>query len=190
MRALLLGIAVVASGCSTVGSVFAPRLSYEARVYLLDAEEDLMTAAARADEAVREVAHARRELEAAQSRAHSLKESPLKKEALAEVALAKAKVTRAEKSADFLVASQDCAERRYAATRAQAEVKFKAKGADPASSVKLTDRAESCEARLDKKRDALAVAEEALDRARSEQDRAAIQASMQAPAQYPRPWIE
>jgi hypothetical protein len=190
VRASLLALAVVASGCSTVGSVFAPRLPYEARVYLLDAEEDLMTAMARTEEAQRDVAQARRDLDSAQSRAHSLKESPLKKEAFAEVSLAKARVVRAEKSAELLVASQDCAERRYAAARAQAEVKFKVKRADPSNAARLADKADACDGKLDRKRDALAVAEEALNRARSEQDRAAIQAAAQSPAQYPRPWLE
>jgi hypothetical protein len=188
--ALVAALWVLGSGCATVQSLFGPKLPYDARVYLLDAEEDLMTAATRSDEAARELDRARRELDAAEDRQESLRESPLKKEAQAAVELAKARVARAEKSAELLFAAHACADRRYSAARAQAAVKFKVEGASASDADGLSAKAEECEARLDKRKEALAAAEEALQRARAEEDRAEAQAAVQAPQQYPRPWLE
>lgn len=193
MRALILiALAVWASGCATLGtrSLLGPKLPYEARVYLLDAEEDLMTARARADQADRELYRARHALGDADRRHDRLREPVLKKEAKAEVAVAEAQVVRAEKSLELLDQAALCAERRYDAARARAEVKFKVKGADEGEALKLDERALACEAKLDKREAALAEAEEKLARARAEQDRASSAASALAPVEHPRPWIE
>jgi hypothetical protein len=173
-----------------MSSMFGPQLPYEARVDLLDSEEDLMTAAARADQAVRDVQSARADVDAARERYEGLKGSPLKTEAKASVDLARARLDRAARSSDLLAAAQACAERRYAAARAQAEVKFNVEGASASSAGRLASKADECESRLDKPREALAASEEALEKARSAQDHAALQAAAQAPAQYPRPWLE
>jgi hypothetical protein len=186
-------VAVLASGCANMGfsnGVLGPRLPYEARVYLLDAEEDLMTARARADQGDRDVLRAKQALGEADKRYDELRESPLKKEAKASVAVAQAQVNRAEKQLDLLDASAVCAERRYGAARARAEVKFKIEGADDAEATRLSERADACETKLDKREQALADAEEQLARARAEQERASIAAAAQAPLENPRPWVE
>jgi hypothetical protein len=191
MRAVLMAaLAVLGSGCATMQGLFGPSLPYDARVYLLDAEEDLMTAATRSDEAARELDRARREVKQAQERHEGLRESPLKKEAAAAVELAKARVVRAERSADLLGAAHACADKRYSAARAQAEVKFKVEGASASNADALSAKAEDCETKLEKRKDALAASDEALQRARAAEDRAEAQAAVQAPAQYPRPWLE
>jgi hypothetical protein len=188
---LLIAVAVTTSGCATVGAkLMGPRLPYEARVYLLDAEEDLMTARARAEQAERDVFRAKQALGEADKRYDALHESPLKKEAKAEVLVAQAKVEREERSLDLLDAAEACAERRYAAARARAEVRFKIEGADDGEASRLEEKAAACEAKLDKREAALADAEEKLARARAAQDRESIAASAAAPLEHPRPWIE
>jgi chromosome segregation ATPase len=188
---ILIAIAILMSGCATVGgSIFSRRLPYEARVYLLDAEEDLMTARARADQADREVYRAKQALGAADKRLDDLRESKLEAEAKAQVKVAQAQVTREERQLELLDAATVCAERRYHAARARAEVKFKVNGADEGEASRLEERAEACTAKLDKKELALAEAEEQLARARAEQDRASQAAAVQAPLEHPRPWIE
>jgi len=192
MRGLLLIMtAVVTSGCATVGNpLIGPRLPYEARVWLLDAEEDLMTARARADQAERDLYRAKIALGEADQRYDALRESPLKREAKAVVAVEKARVEREERSLELLDSAAVCAERRYQAARARAEVKFKIEGADDGEASRLEERAAACAARLDKKELALAEAEEKLARARAAQDRESVAASAAAPLEHPRPWIE
>lgn len=178
------------SSCATVGPRFGRRLPYEAKVYLLDAEEDLMTAKARADQQWREVHTAKKAVGAAEDRFDNLRESPLAGEAKAQVKVAQAQLTREERLLELLDAAAVCAERRYVATRSRAEVKFKVNGADETEANDLADRATACEAKLEKKQVAVAEAEEALSRARSEQERASIAAAQKAPLENPRPWIE
>ncbi len=187
----LIALAVVTSGCATVGSgLLGPRLPYEARVWLLDAEEDLMTARARADQAERDLYRAKVALGEADKRYEELRESPLKKEAKAQVSVETARVERDERSLELLDAAAVCAERKYAAARARAEVKFKVEGADDGDATSLEQRAESCAQKLDKRELALAEAEEKLARARAAQERESVAASAQAPLEHPRPWIE
>ena len=188
---LLAMLALVSSGCATVGgSLFGRRLPYEARVYLLDAEEDLMTSRARADQADRDLYRAKQALSEAEKRYESLRESPLKPEAKSQVKLAQAQVTREQRQLELLDAATACAERRYAAARARAEVKFKVEGADDGEATRLEERAATCAQKLDKRELALAEAEEQLARARAEQDRASQAAAAKAPLDHPRPWIE
>lgn len=188
---VLIAVAIVTSGCVTVGgSIFNRRLPYEARVYLLDAEEDLMTARARADQADRDVYRARRALGEADSRYDDLRDSKLAGEAKAHVKVATAQVVREERALELLDAATVCAERRYVAARARAEVKFKVDGAEESEAIRLEEKAEACAAKLEKKELALAEAEEQLARARAEQDRASQAAAVQAPLEHPRPWIE
>ncbi|MBL8953649.1 MAG: hypothetical protein JNK82_22935 [Myxococcaceae bacterium] len=192
MRALVVvALAVVTSGCATVGGrLFGPRLPYEARVWLLDAEEDLMTARARAEQAERDVVRAQASLAAADQRCEALRDSPLEREAKAAAAVEAARVVREERSFDLLAAQAGCAERRYAAARARAEVKFKVEGADEAEANALAERAEACAAKLDKRELALTEAEEQLARARAARERESIAAAAQAPLEHPRPWLE
>lgn len=188
---ILIALAIVTSGCATVGgSIFSRRLPYEARVYLLDAEEDLMTARARADQADRDVYRAKHALGAADQRLDELRDSKLEGEARAQVKVAKAQVAREERSLELLDAASVCSERRYHAARARAEVKFKVEGADEGEATRLEERAEACSAKLDKRELALAEAEEQLARARAEQDRASQAAAVKAPLEHPRPWLE
>ena len=191
MRALLLAaLACAASGCATGFSLTGPRLPYEARVYLLDAEEDLMTARARAEQAERDVLRAQSALAAADERYEALRASPPKNEAKAAAAVEAARVEREERSLELLGAAAACAERRYVAARARAEVKFKVEGADEPEANALAERAEACTTKLDKRELALAEAEEKLARARAVQERESIAAAAQAPLEDPRPWLE
>lgn len=192
MRALaLIAVAVITSGCATVGNkLIGPRLPYEARVWLLDAEEELMTARARADQAERDLYRAKVALGEADKRYDDLRESPLKREAKAVVAVEKARVEREERSLELLDGAAACAERRYAAARARAEVKFKIEDADEVEATRLEERAAACAAKLDKRELALAEAEEKLAKARAAQDRESIAASAAAPLEHPRPWVE
>ena len=188
---ILIVLAVLMSGCATVAArLTGPKLPYEARVYLLDAEEDLMTARARADQAERDVFRAKLSLGEADKRRDALRGSELEKEAKAEVEVAVAKVEREERALDLLDASTACAERRYSAARAKAEVRFKIEGADEAEADRLQERADACQAKLEKKELALAEAEEKLARARAAQERESVAASAKAPLEHPRPWIE
>jgi chromosome segregation ATPase len=191
MRALVPLVGFVLSGCAVLGGP-APRLSYEARVYLLDAEEDLMTVRARHDEAQRELAHARGAVDEANERIASMGAAApeLKAEAKAGLALAVALEKRVARAVELLEAEEACADLRYAARRAMAEVRFRLEGADEAEATKLEERAQGCQDKLVKKQQALAEAQGALDRSRADSERAATKASARSPHQYPRPWLE
>ncbi|MBK7860452.1 MAG: hypothetical protein IPJ65_17930 [Archangiaceae bacterium] len=188
MRLLLL--AVLATGCATTSGLGTRRLPYEARVYLLDTEEDLMTARARSEQAARDLWRARHALGDADARSDALRESPLKSEAKSQVAVAQARVAREERQLELLDAAAGCSQRRYAAARARTEVRFKLDGADEAEASRLDERAAACEAKLGQRAQALSDAEERLARARSEEERASIAAAAQAPLEHPRPWVE
>jgi hypothetical protein len=191
MRLALIGLVLAAApGCATFGALGTAPMPYSARVYLLDSEEDLMTAAARAEEATREIERVRGSLDEVKTRYSKLHDSPLTAEVKSEVVVEKARLARAQRAAELLTAAQVCAEDRYAAARAQALVRFKLEGARDSDPPRLADKAEVCESQLDKPREALAAAEDALARARSDRERESAQAAAVAPLQYPRPWVE
>jgi hypothetical protein len=160
-------------------------------VYLLDAEEDLMTARARAEEASRAIQRATSAVAEAQTRSERLPESSsLKADATASVAVAKAQLSRAQRAQELLAASMTCAEIRYQAARARAEVRFKIEGANESHADRLSERAASCETALAPKEEALAEATETLERKKAERERASVAAAASSPVENPRPWIE
>ena len=112
MRALSIAAALALVGCAG-GFLHGPALTYDARVYLLDAEEELMTARARAEDAARELEHQQQSLDQAAVRLAELGDGETKREALAalaalkqeakaEVAAGKARVNRALRSQQLL----------------------------------------------------------------------------------------
>jgi hypothetical protein len=187
----MLAVLTLASGCAGLNPS-APRLTYSARVYLLDAEEDLMTARTRAEQAQRDLSVAKNALTESEERLASLGKTAeaLTAEAKASWRLNQARVAHAQRSLDFLEAAANCAEQRYGAQKESALIRFKLEGADETEQLRLLELADTCEAKLGAKRQALLDAGEALDKARSETDRATARAAAQAPAQYPRPFLE
>lgn len=176
-------------GCAT------PRLPYEARVWLMDAEEEHKTAEAR----VLEAREARVEAEAQVAEALRARDAlgaesdvqpPLVEEAEAQVAYAEATLREKEQALELTEASRACSELGLAAARAEAEVRAKLEGAEPEQVKALHERTEACHGELGQLRALMSAASSMRSSAAAALERARTKAAAAAPTARPRPFLE
>jgi hypothetical protein len=200
---LSVGLSVGLWGCA------GARLPYEARLWLMDAEEQLLTAGARVVEAraalvaaQADVARAERTLErlevdgeaggelGGEVRPEAAALPALRAEALAEVRYAEANLTLRVQELEATEASQGCAVMSLEAARAEAEVRAKLEGAQPAEPKALAERAAGCLGALEKHRGRVTEVFAKRASARAAVERARSKAATLAPTMRPRAFLE
>lgn len=187
--------ALVAAGCAGPFRFKGPALPYAAKVWLLDAEEELLTARSRADEAQLELVRAQEQLAKAQARLTALglgsgAAVELKEEARAQVALARSSLAWRGRAAELSRRSLDCADLRFEAAVAEAQVRYPVEGAGSKQDPRLIAQAQACDEKLRPEAATLSGLAEARDTARAQLERSAAQAALKAPLLRPRPYLE
>lgn len=180
-------------------SCAGPRLPYEARLWLMDAEERLQTARERVIEeraalVAAQVAadRARRALDTVGGDTTVSDEvAPvLREEAEAEVSYAEANLALKEQEVQLTEASEDCAKIALEGARAEAEVRAKLEGANPDDVKAHADEAEACYRGIDTQRALVTELLAKRSSARAAVERARSKASSKAPTLRPRPFLE
>lgn len=180
-------------------SCAGPRLPYEARLWLMDAEERLQTARERIAEdraalvaAEAATGRARRALDAVGGDATVGEEVALvlREEAEAEVSYAEANLALKEQEVQLTEASEECAKIALDGARAEAEVRAKLESADPEDVKAHAEEAEACYRGLDTQRALVTELLVKRSSARAAVERARSKASAKAPTLRPQPFIQ
>jgi hypothetical protein len=145
------------------------RLPYEAKIELLEAENDLALAVDRLDEAHNEVSRARDQLRRAKDRQKAADDEVSNAQDAVSKEVAQLAVAESEKRVDFLRAQQkvnvkeetlaeknlDCAYARYELSRLAAARKAKLEGIEKLPAEKFDEQVKECEARYATMKDEL-----------------------------------
>lgn len=206
-----LAVGLAAGLFAGFGGCASARLPYEARLWLMDAEEQLLTAGERVGAARAALLAAQADVTRAEQALERLEaggegggdgggEVPVRPEASALSALlaeAKAAVKYAEanlalraQELEATEARQGCAELSLEAARAEAEVRAKLEDAQPDEAKALAERAAGCVAGLEKHRGRVAEGFAKRASARAAVERASSKAATVAPTLRPRAFLE
>jgi len=190
-----------------LGGCAGARLPYEARLWLMDAEEQLLTAGERVGEAraalvaaqadVTRAEQALERLEAGGEGGGEVQVRPedsalpaLLAEAKAEVKYAEANLALRVQELEATKARQGCAELSLEAARAEAEVRAKLEDAQPAEAKALAERAAGCLGELEKHRGQVAEGFAKRASARAAVERARSKVATVAPTLRHRAFLE
>lgn len=185
---LLLALVVVLAGCGikrVPGDLLA-KLPYEAKIELLEAENELALAVDRLDEARAEVARARDQIRRAKDRYSAAKDEVRAAADQTSREVAELAVTEADKRVEWLRAKQKlnvleeelseqnltCAQARYELSRLTAARKAKLEGSEAIDPVRFEDQLKACEAKYAEMKDEAKTKGTEADAVRAEWDQA------------------
>lgn len=185
---LLLALLVVLTGCGLkrVPGDLLSKLPYEAKIELLEAENELALAVDRLDEARAEVARARDQIRRAKDRYSAARDEVRAAADQTSREVAELAVTEADKRVEWLRARQKlnvleeelsaqnltCAQARYELSRLTAARKAKLEGSEAIDPARFEDQLKGCEAKYAEMKDEAKAKGTEADAVRAEWDQA------------------
>jgi hypothetical protein len=165
-------------------------LPYEGRVWLIDAEEDLLSARARVDEAQADLLRAQHHERQVSARLVSLENPVSQQETTGELAYRKSFTDAFDIALQFAEANVRCAEMRWAAAQAEALVRFRPAQGDATKAEALQQAGNECQQQLLLQKSHLVYADNVRAEAKAVYEQLLNQLATQLPLTHPRPYVD